>query len=80
MNVVSSDDKFQKSRDVIMNVYYYRWKLPCLIPMATAKENNRHRKILREFTMTQRNVCIDLYIYCFADYEITKIKKKPELK
>lgn len=63
-----------------MSVYYYRWKLPSLIPMATAKENNMHRKILREFTMTQRRICFDLYIYCFADYKITRVKEKPELK
>jgi len=48
--------------------------------MAIAKENNMNRKILREFTVTQRSICIDLYIYCFADYKITKVIEKPELK
>ena len=46
--------------------------------MAIARENNMHRNILREFTM--RSICIDLYIYCFADYKITRVKEKPELK
>lgn len=52
----------------------------CLIPMATAKENYMDRKILREFTVTQESPCIDIYIDCFADYKITEIKVKPELK
>lgn len=52
----------------------------CLIPMATAKENYMDRKILREFTVTQESPCINIYIDCFADYKITEIKVKPELK
>lgn len=48
--------------------------------MATAKENYLDRKIVREFTMTQHSICIYLYIYCFANYKITRGKTKPELK
>lgn len=72
--------QFQKPRNVIISVYYYRWKLLCLIPMATAKENYMDRKIIRELTMTQRSICIDLYRDCFEDYRITGVKEKPELK
>lgn len=48
--------------------------------MATAKENYMDRKIIRELTMTQRSICIDLYRDCFEDYRITGVKEKPELK
>lgn len=47
--------------------------------MATLKENYIDRKVLREFTMTQRSKCIDLYIDCFAYYKITGVEEKPEL-
>ena len=48
--------------------------------MATVMEIYMDKKILREFMVTQKRPCIDIYTDCFADYKIIEIRVKPVLK
>ena len=48
--------------------------------MATVMEIYMDKKILREFMVTQKRPCVDIYVDCFADYKIREIRVKPALK